>query len=172
MLFNFKLVGISSKNVQILIGFDPIKGINPAFLAFEKQNRYGTLYFYKDERVSPKYRSSIRPHILAKHFKKYPSLSAGIIFYHDCNIIFRKRLNESFLEKEETCYVSDASTYMNLKYINKFDGALQKMVATVGIDELLITQNDAHTGGAQYVLKSISVPFWEKLGSDSEVLLA
>ncbi|WP_029278205.1 hypothetical protein [Pedobacter borealis] len=170
MLHNFETIGIDSEKVQVLISYSPERGINPHYLKFEKENKFGKIFFYSDERIAPKYKSSIRPHILNKHFTLYPSLAEEVIFYHDCDIIFREKLDEDLLINTQTCYVSDAGSYLNLAYLNKFENTLSEMAHAVNIDISKLEENDNHTGGAQYVIKKCTSGLWEAVERDSEKL--
>ena len=87
-LFNFGKLGIRSKDIHVLIGYNSNKGLSKEFENFVGQNKHATFFIYPDERKSRCYLSSLRPHIIAKHFRKYPELEIENIFYHDSDIVF------------------------------------------------------------------------------------
>ena len=78
-------------------------------------------FWYKDDRKAPRYISSVRPHILEKHWEANPWLSQKSIMYHDCDIALSKPLNmEGKLEMDKICYLSDTRTYIGPHYLDKF----------------------------------------------------
>jgi len=170
-LINFKSLGIKKENIHILIGFNNEVGINQSYKKFKiEHEQFANIYFYADDRRVSNYSSSIRPHIIKKHFEKYKFLQEEIIFYHDSDILF-SRIPMVELDGE-TCYVSDTRSYLDKNYILNHSSKhfLASMLEVVGISEKLLDENDKNTGGAQYVLKKIDVSFWNKLESDSEKL--
>ena len=169
-LENFRSLGIPPENIHVLIGFDPEKGLKPAYEALLVSGR--ALFFtYADERTVKNYKSSIRPHILKKHFKAHAGLEKETIFYHDCDIIFSERLNEDFFESGDTWYLSK-TPYISYKVLEKHGGRkiVDKLCSIVGISRSVVEQHEPHTGGAQYVLKNLPWTFWEKVESDCEAI--
>jgi len=129
-------------------------------------------FFYDDTRENPKYISSIRPHLLQKHFTNRPELKDEVIFYHDCDIIFTKPLDYSkWLEDKNTWFLSDTISYIGYNYIiSKGQEVFNKMAEIVDIDPQLIIDNQLNSGGAQYIMKNIDADFWADVYKDSENL--
>lgn len=129
-------------------------------------------FFYDDTRETKKYISSIRPHILEKHFRNHPELKNEAIFYHDCDILFTGRIDFSkFTQDDNTWYLSDTTSYIGYNYIiSKGQNVFDKMVEIVGIDPQLVIKNQENSGGAQYILKGIDADFWADVYRDSENL--
>ena len=131
--------------------------------------------YYKDNRVGSGYISSIRPHILKKHWQKYPWLQEKTFFYHDCDIALTKpiKLDDKLSpEDNRTCYVSDTMSYIGARYIDsKGHNLLEDMCAIVDIPPHIVRNRELESGGAQYLIKpGITPEFWDKVYQDSERL--
>lgn len=139
-----------------------------------KENYNVNFFFYIDTRKKFNYISTIRPHILKKHFKQNPYLEKCSIFYHDCDIFFtnspKKWLTDKMIN-DDICYGSNTNSYISYEYIkSKGDDVLQKMSEIVDISIDVIKLNKYNGIGAQYLLKNVSSEFWEKVEIDSEKL--
>lgn len=131
--------------------------------------------YYKDNRVNSGYISSIRPHILKKHWQKYPWLQEKTFFYHDCDIALTKpiKLDDKLSpEDNKTCYLSDTMSYIGAKYIEgKEHNLLEDMCAIVDIPPHIVRNRELESGGAQYLIKpGITPEFWDKVYQDCENL--
>jgi hypothetical protein len=130
-------------------------------------------FFYNDDRVAPKYISSIRPHILKKHFTEHPYLKDEAIFYHDCDIILTKPPQWDNFLIDDVWYLSDTRFYIGANYIkSKKFGIYEQMCEIVGIDPKIPEENELNSGGAQYLMKNIDAEYWDKVERDSETLYA
>ena len=118
-IFNFSKLGIRPESIVVLIAYHPAKGLSPDFKMLVKNNKQASFFTYPDTRISKQYESSIRPHIIAKHFSKFPNLSYEVIFYHDSDIILRKIPDFFHLMKDKKWYVSDTRKYLDSAYIIK-----------------------------------------------------
>lgn len=169
MIDNFIENGVNSEDIQILCSYHvsiPLK-----WQDLVKKYKKVQFFFYKDERQRARYISSIRPHILYKHWVKFPELEKEAIFYHDCDIIFSKPVDYADLEKDDVCYVSNTVSYIGARYVrSKGEHYLDLMADTVGLDKKIIIENEKDSGGAQYMLKGITAEFWNKVYHDSENL--
>jgi len=141
-----------------------------------KWSKKGVLFsYYEDTRGAHSYISSIRPHILQKHWQKYPWLTAHNVMYHDCDIALTKPLkleDKLTVDLKNTCIVSDTISYVGAKYIkSKKHGIFEEMCEIVGIDQEMVENREEGAGGAQYLLKpGITAEFWQKVYNDSENL--
>jgi len=171
-VFNFHSLGIKPQNIHILIGFNPLKGLNPEFYNWIEGNMDAMFFTYADKRESPSYLSSIRSHIIAKHFETFRYLEKETIFYHDSDIIFRCLPNFQCLIEDENWYASDTRSYLNTNYLINIggEGLLKQMCDIVGISVGAVKEQDNNAGGAQYVIKNSPLLFWKKLEKDSENL--
>jgi hypothetical protein len=171
MINNFKRNGINPNNIEIVSSYT---GSIPDYWR-KLANKYNNVrfFFYKDERKSPKYISSIRPHILHQHWLKYPELEKEVIFYHDCDMLFTKEVNFKNLEEGDTCYLSDTVSYIGARYIeSKGNNYLDIMTEIVGVSKEKVIENEKNSGGAQYIIKGINADFWEKVYKDSEEMFS
>lgn len=167
MLHSFVNVGINLEDVHIVCAIHG--GIDPYFDKL-MQKYPGVLFsFYEDTRHDKGYISSIRPHILRKHFTAYPSLSEKVVMYHDCDIAFTKPLElPENVYTDNTCYLSDTISYIGHNYIkSKGDEVLDAMCNIVGIDKETLEANENNSGGAQYIVKGIDKYFWHDVENDS-----
>lgn len=169
-IFNFKNLGINLNNVHILIGYDEFQKLSFDFFAFKQKYKNVKIYAYSDTRISKNYLSSLRPHILRKHFQKFPDLVNETFFYHDSDIIFSSLPDFESLLIGDTWYVSDTREYLDSNYITAIAGEqlFIKMCDEVGINPQLVRDNDRHAGGAQYILKMPNEAFWKAVEDDSE----
>lgn len=141
------------------------------------------IFLYEDKGVQQylsTYIPIIRPHILWQHFKKFPELQDKTIIYTDSDILWTEHLDIEKYFKDDTNYISNASSYLNYDYLlNKINDALpekkedliqldyiQGMCNIVGISKETVQNNKHNTGGVQYILKNIDADFWKKVEED------
>lgn len=167
MLHSFVTTGVNLEDVHIVCA---IHGEIDEYFTRLMTKYPGVIFsFYEDTRHDNGYISSIRPHILRKHFTAYPDLSNEVIMYHDCDIVFTKRMYlPENVYVDDICYLSDTISYIGYEYIeSKGKEVLDKMCQIVGIDEKIIKDNQENSGGAQYILKGIDKYFWYDVENDS-----
>ncbi|QNL49829.1 hypothetical protein H8S90_24535 [Olivibacter sp. SDN3] len=172
-LRNLASLGIKKHQVQVLIGFDPKKGVKKALQHFMIENdNYAQFYTYPDQRKDPKYTSSIRPHILKQHFRLYPELQQETLFYHDSDILFSRIPNIHKEDNNQTCYVSDTRRYLDVNYIRRVacEQLLDDMLKIIGLSKEKLEQENHQAGGAQYILKGTTSEFWGKVEENCEAL--
>lgn len=178
MLTNFQEKGLDKYEVRCLFAYnkseeDWEKNLKELKKVEKKFKKLANFYFYEDTRVFPLYYvSSIRPHILKKHFKENPSLNNRRIFYHDCDIVFTKEPTffENIPNVETNWYLSNTIDYIGADYIINSGGEdiYQKMCEIVGIHPNLVYSMQEHSGGAQYIMTGVDYWFWEKVERDCE----
>ena len=172
MLNNFKAMGVNLNNVDIVCWKQ--NGVIPDEWSKLAAGYPARFFFYDDTRETKHYISSIRPNILKQHWEKYPELSLDAIFYHDCDIVFSKRIEEWITEDmimDEEWYGSDTRWYIAHSYIKgKGDDIIQKMCDIMEMDESVIELNEMNAIGAQYLMKGIDYEFWDRVEKDSELL--
>lgn len=180
MLLSFKKNGNVELNRVHVVSSIPRTGAgaDEHFLKVaDKWSNQGVLFeFYKDTRNDYSYISSIRPHLLKKHWEKHPWLVWQDIFYHDCDIALTKplKLDDKLSSADnKTCFLSDTKSYISGKYISsKGHDILQDMCDIVGgitPDEVINREEEA--GGAQYLIKpGLNADFWQAVYDDSEQL--
>lgn len=163
------LIGIGVNPNYIDIICDSYKTKN--WLKLANHYNYVRFFFYEDTRQNPKYISSIRPHLLMKHFTEHPYLENETIFYHDSDIYFTKPYDSALLEATDTWYLSDTRNYIGYEYIkSKGDDVFDAMCSITNIDKQIVIDNEINSGGAQYVMKNINAKYWEDVYDDSENL--
>lgn len=169
MLHSFLKHGVQPHNIQIVCSYT---GQVPAvWQTLANQHPQVGFFFYEDTRFKSGYVSSVRAHILDKHWKAYPELTEQVIFYHDCDIALVKPIDFTELLEDPICYVSDTVSYIGAKYIqSKGEHYLDLMSDIVGISKHLLIYQEKNSGGAQYLMKNIPQGFWEKVYWDSEAL--
>lgn len=171
-IFNFNSVGILPENIHVLIGYDPHKGLSDDYFKLVSENKQALFFLYPDTRSVVSYISTIRPHIIAKHFNALPKMKNKTIFYHDSDIIFTRKPDFKNLEFDDVWYASDTSTYLNSEYIKGSAGneIFESMCNIVGVCSKTVENNNSNSGGAQYILKNTTTEFWNKIEKDSESL--
>jgi hypothetical protein len=172
MLNNFTQMGINLNNVDIVCWKED--GTIPEAWSKLANGYAARFFFYDDIRVTKDYISSIRPNILKQHFQKYPELKNETIFYHDCDIIFTKPINEWITDdmiNDDKWYGSDTRWYIGHDYIlSKGDDVLTKMCEIVGINKGVVKGYEKNSIGAQYIMKDLTHYFWDRVERESELL--
>jgi hypothetical protein len=166
MLHSFVTVGVNLENVHIV---GAVHGEIDKYFTKLMEKYPGVIFsFYEDTRGDKTYISSIRPHVLKKHFAAYDGLKNETIFYHDCDIVFTKPLDTSKMLEDDICYLSDTVSYIGHNYIqSKGEDVLDLMCEIVGIDKKTVKANQENSGGAQYLMKGIDKYFWYDVEKDS-----
>ena len=136
MLLSFEKLGEVNLNQVHIVCSNPT---DERFLKVQRKwSPKGVLFeFYNDDRENPKYISSIRPHLLQKHWKKYPWLRNKDIFYHDCDIALARplKLRDKLTHNlGRICYLSNTISYI---------GILSSIFFTQTV--IRLKQNDAKT---------------------------
>jgi hypothetical protein len=171
MIHSFINVGIEQEKIDII--FSDFKKDIEYYLELKHKYPEVNFHIYPDTRKDIKYISSIRPHILKKHFKKHWWKYRGTFLYHDCDIVLTKPLDLG--AKISGCdpynYLSNTKSYIGYEYIlSKGKDVLNLMCEIADIDKKVLKENQDNSGGAQYLLKDIDAEFWEKVEIDCENL--
>ncbi|MDR2276190.1 MAG: hypothetical protein LBF27_35125 [Sphingobacterium sp.] len=172
-IVNFHSLGIPKDKIHILIGFDSRKGIQRHIAEFMNSNKtFASIFTYVDERLSREYPSSIRPHLISKHFEQFPYLKKESLFYHDSDIIFRELPDFERLLTKSEWLTSNVKSYLGFDYLNTIGGEelIKGMAKIIGINPDLVRVRDIHVGGAQYLLNNLSSDFWRNIEKKSEEL--
>jgi hypothetical protein len=162
---NFKRVGINPNKIEIIF----MHNGKPSEAARQLQTKYNTcrFFFYEDDRLDKSYIPSIKPWGFFKHLRAYPNLNKEAIFYHDSDIIFIEKINESLFEKDDIWYLSDTVSYIGYNYIaSKGKEQLLEMLDVLRIERNLVKLNQTNSGGAQYIVKNTTPAFWYKVYED------
>lgn len=177
-LYNLNSKGILKEKIHVLFALERGRQLSDEDEILLKEiQKLAQIFFYEDNREEKKYPSSIRPHIIAQHFLKYSVLEKEIIFYHDCDIIFRELpplLKQLMYNRliNNSWYVSDTSNYLNTNYIKANIGEenFVRMCKIVGIAPATAIKQDSNCGGAQYIMKNVSANFWQKVEQDCKAI--
>jgi len=140
--------------------------------------KFKNVLFYKDTRTRNgphHYIPSIRPHILKQFFAEYPALGRNV-FYHDSDIFLVHLPPFEHMLGDNMAYLSDTTSYIGYDYIKskgdaykrKYpalpdDDILNQMCDMAGISTTLVKENQANSGGAQYLLKGLDAAFWTEV---------
>lgn len=170
MITNFQKHGID--NIHVLVWYpesrkaelkewDKLKLKYPRVLFF----------YYRDFGVNLSlYIPQLRPHILKQHFKAYKEfLKDKTFFYHDSDIIFNYLPDFEKLLKDDICWQSNTSSYLDYNYLKRKEeqgelpeGTIINKMSEIGnVPVEVIKSYVDNTGGAQYILKGIDDGFWE-----------
>jgi hypothetical protein len=164
---NLKKVGYDKDTIYV-IGRSNITRNKNLDNIIKKTGSKCTFHTYKDDRSNLTYSPSLTAHLLSKLFKDHPEYKNETFLYIDPDVIFKKKIRFTDLEKNDTWYLSDTRSYINSKYIkSKGDGLLEEMCDVVGIDSKIVEENDNNAGGAQILLKNVDSEFWDKVEDDS-----
>lgn len=174
LLFNLRGYDIPTKHIHILLGYDSCVGLSADSISFKERHPDVNVCGYPDTRSSSRYLSSIRPHIIAKHFRENPFLECETIFYHDSDIVFSKAPDFESLLSNKVWYASATGNYLNMNYIisNTSRFFFEQMCELMEVEKDVVEANDLHAGGAQYLLKNCTTAFWERAEQDCELLFS
>lgn len=168
MLMNFKEMGIPLQDVHIVCAMHDQYALH---LYHQISNQYpeAVIEFYPDTRRTKHYPSSIRPNILKQHFFKHKLNEP--FFYHDCDMVFTKKVDFTPFLNDDICYGSDTRFYIGHDYIkSKGYGILEMMASLTGIDVETIKENELNCIGAQYLIKGVDFRFWDEVEKICETL--
>jgi hypothetical protein len=169
MLYNFNKIGIDLNYVDIVLSSN-LSGIPQDWVNLSKKYA-ANFFFYPDTRKVKKYVSSIRPHLLKKHFNNNTHLENEVIFYHDSDMVLTRPINFSQFEMGDDWYGSDCKWYLGYEYIlSKGEDVLTTMCEVCEIDSNKVKRNEFNTIGAQYVMKNLNAEFWSEVEKLSEEL--
>jgi hypothetical protein len=164
---NFKRLGILDDLTYVV----SIRSRRSAKLNHIQKETGVKIFTYKDERIGSKYSSSIRPHILKKHFTKFPD-DSKMFYYLDPDVLFREKPEYSdYIYLTPDWFVSDTKSYLNTRYIkSKGEELFKLMCKSINIDTELVENMDSGAGGAQYIMKNADADYWDNVEKDSETL--
>ena len=165
MIYSFINNGVKQDQIDIILA-DNNENCN-YYNKLKDKYKDVNFYYYPDTREDKFYVSSIRPHILKKHFVKFPELYKGAFLYHDCDIALTRPLDLKEYLDDEICYLSDTKSYIGYNYIvSKGEAVLDRMLHCFDLDKKTVKDNEENSGGAQYLLKNIDYKFWENVEKD------
>ena len=172
MINNFIEMGVNPNNMDIVCWKQ--NGVIPDEWKKLASGYPARFFFYDETRKTRHYISSIRPNLLKQHFELYPELENDVIFYHDCDIIFSKPINEWITDEmltDDIWYGSDTRWYISHSYIkSKGQDVINKMCELMNLPEKLIEDNELNCIGAQYLMKNVNYDYWDRVESDCEIL--
>ena len=169
-LFNFLQVGINPEDIHVIFLHN---GTTPSEkgLEMQKKNPLVNFFFTQDDRPDKSYIPSIKPWGMYKWIQSNLAFIKKQIFYHDSDIIFREKVNESLFIDKTIQYMSDTISYIGYDYvISKGEEQLQKMAEVIGVSVETIRNNQLSSGGAQYILSNTTPTYWQKVYEDSNKL--
>jgi len=122
--------------------------------------------YVPDMRTNKSYGATIKPYVM-KYIMYYEKITEWCMQL-DSDVIFNSNLDFSFLQDDNTWYMSNTNSYMNYDYIKSKSHVLHYYLAeAVGVDPLDIVRNNMNSGGAQIIFKGNDWKFWEKVEKDS-----
>jgi hypothetical protein len=176
---NFIQKGIEPKQIHVIFS---IVNNEPSKESLLLKELGVNIYHYEDNRRIKHYIPSIKPYLISKWIETNPE-NGKLFFLHDSDIIFRELPQFDELVNDEYNYVSDTKGYIGLDYIKSCEKKYKEKYPTlsespiidlmseiVGINKLILEQNDQHVGGAQYLLKNQELDVWNKIYHDSNKL--
>lgn len=119
--------------------------------------KYPEVNFHRYYSPVHKYSPSIKPYLMYLYFVDHPEYEQ--YFYHDCDIVLTKPLPEF----EEGVFMSDTVSYIGYEYIkSKGQGVVDVICNTIGLDESLLIENQANSGGCQFVFNTMPADVWRQ----------
>lgn len=166
-LYNFQKIGIPSRDIQVLIGYEPKRGLRYQFREFIAKNRHvGNYFIYPDQRASSAYDASIQPHLLQQHLVKYPELTNASIFYHEAGIILKGPLHTD-LFGNACCHIPPARHRIDPDLLEN-SGLLEHICREIDVSYALEKEMNIIPLNAPLIVRQTSPEFWGKVEEDSE----
>lgn len=169
-IVNFRKFNVSDR-MQILVWTRKNSDQLDKWKVIQEKYPEVSFFLYEDEGVNlGLYISQLRPHCLKRHFKIHESfLKDKVFFYHDSDILFRELPPFAEMCKNDICYQSDTSSYLDWGYLSRKEEqgnipnneAIKEFARIGGISTDIIKSYEGNTGGAQCLLKGIDSQFWE-----------
>lgn len=171
-LFNLQQKNWPVEGIHVLFAYSEESGVNQEAKSLCEKFPNCPIFFYPDTRKNKKYASTIRPHLLQKHFTQFSELRHEAIFYIDSDVIFREIPDFSALLSDDNWYASNTQSYMSCDLlINAFGyDVFENMCRIVGVSAREVIKNKFNTGGAQYIIKDIPSDFWYNVENESNEL--
>ena len=165
---NFMKYGYDDDTIYVISTSSP----SPVLKSIMNNDKIKSKFFiYKDERINPKYPSSLRPHILEKMFLEHPEYNNETFFYCDPDMIFTKKIDFTEMENDNKWHLSDTRSYIDTVYIkSKSEKLFNEMCEISKVKPEDIVAIDENAGGAQYLMKGINSEYWKKVYNDCEKL--
>ncbi len=167
VIHDFIKNGINPNWIEILFAYNDSP--SPEGLALAEKYPMVRFFFYK-KRVTDNfgYIPILRPDILEQHWIAYPELRGETVFYHDSDIIFRKLPDFDSMHTDLYWYVSDTVSYIGANYIkSKSHDLFTDLCSLAMITPEMVENNQAVSGGAQYLMKGVTSAFWKGVIDDS-----
>lgn len=169
MLHNFTENGVNPADIHIVCS--ATDRIDRSWQKLRSHYRDVNFFFYPDTRIDKTYISSVRPHILEKHWRRFPELTDHPIFYHDCDVLLTNEWDLSNLLEDSVWYLSDTNSYIGSDYIKEKEfNIFEEMCQIIDISPREVERRErlsGGAGGAQYLLKGVTHLFWRKVEIDS-----
>lgn len=172
MLNNFRDCGVNLNQIDIVCKIDD--GVIPDEWSRLANGYAARFFFYNDTRATKHYISSVRPNILKQHWAARPEIWPDAIFYHDCDILLTKPIDEWITTDfilDDTWYGSDTRWYIAHSYIkSKGQDVISAMCNIMNLEERIIEENELNCIGAQYLMKNVTYDYWDRVEHDCERL--
>jgi hypothetical protein len=163
---NFTKNGISPSSIDILLSIND-NVIPEDWIKLKNYYSGVNFYFYNDTRNDKSYLPGVY-FFLLKRYSETNDLSDKVLFLHDSDIVFTRRVDFSQMLNDNIWYLSDTNSYINYDYIQqKGNHVYESMCDIVGINKLIPKLMNSNSGGAQYIVKDTTPDFWDKVEKDS-----
>lgn len=186
-LHNYTSLGIPLRHCVALFGVEAVGSPTPELCALREDFPNADIRIYRDTRDADgrAYPPSIQPHLIRKALDDSPEWEAAPAFFHDCDVAFRRLpdFDRMLREHPRACVLSDSRDYVGFEHLHGLcekiraekpeipvDDLILAMCDVVGIDPRVVRENEAGSGGAQYLLQGVGRPYWEKVYRDSVAL--
>lgn len=169
MLSSFKEVGLDLKKCYIVLLYN----VEKSNWSSDILKKYPdiNIFCYRDGREKKHYPPSIKPYGISLFLKENKDFENKSMFYHDSDIIFIEKIDESKIKDKSCWYLSDTVSYIGFDYIkSKGEKQAKSIFDFFGIEQEIVKKNQLNSGGAQYVINNTNHFFWEKVYRDSNDL--
>lgn len=166
MINNFIKNGVNPNDIHILCAY--YTHIPNDWKKLQSTYKDVCFFFYNDTRGNQTYIPSIYFNMMKQHVQAHPELEKEVLFLHDSDIIFTRPIDFSDMEKGDEWYLSDTVGYIGTQYIlTKGEDVYLDMCRVMEIDPSIPKERNAHSGGAQHIVKNTTYEYWDKVEKDS-----
>lgn len=146
--------GVNPEDIYVLFG---TYGYNKDAKAFERRFKNVNIIRYRNT-IPKNYIAAVKPYLLWKFFEQFPNEVKNQWMLIDNDVMLMGKMGKF---KKGKVYLSNTQSYTGYDYIkSKGEDVLNVMLKASGVNEDIVKENDAGSGGAQYIFDNVDAKVW------------
>jgi hypothetical protein len=113
LIYSLTSNGVNQKDIHIVNGMKDLQ-IDSYFSVVQQKYPNVVFEFYKDDRDYWMYQPSIKPHLMHKHYIKYPELQNETIFFVDSDIALIRPIDFNPMLNDDVWYLKDGDHHLQV----------------------------------------------------------